>query len=61
MKTIEVEFNQAELNTLTQLLDVAVKSLGITGAKAVMPLLAKLEIAVAEANAKPSVNVDGSD
>ena len=50
---ITIELNQDELQALGALLDAAVKATGIQGAKAAVPLYAKLEAAVAEANAKP--------
>lgn len=53
---ITVTFSQDDLNTLAALLDAAVKATGIQGAKAAVPLYAKLEAAVAEANA-PKSNV----
>ena len=53
---ITVTFSQDDLNTLAALLDAAVKASGIQGAKAAVPLYAKLEAAVAEANA-PKSNV----
>ena len=53
---ITIELNQDELQALGALLDAAVKATGIQGAKAAVPLYAKLEAAVAEANAKPQEN-----
>ena len=50
---ITVTFSQDDLNTLAALLDAAVKATGMQGAKAAVPLYAKLEAAVAAANAKP--------
>jgi hypothetical protein len=50
---ITLTLNQEEVNSLGALLDAAVKATGIQGAKAAVPLFAKLESAVAEANAKP--------
>jgi len=50
---INLTLTQDELQALGALLDVAVKASGIQGAKAAVPLFAKLEAAVAEANAKP--------
>ena len=50
---ITIELNQEEINALGALIDAAVKATGIQGAKAAVPLYAKLEAAVAEANAKP--------
>ena len=50
---INLTLNQEEVQALGALLDVAVKASGIQGAKAAVPLFAKLEAAVTEANAKP--------
>jgi hypothetical protein len=50
---ITITLNQDEVQALGALLDAAVKATGIQGAKAAVPLFAKLESAVAEANAKP--------
>jgi hypothetical protein len=49
---INLTLTNEELQALGALLDVAVKASGIQGAKAAVPLFAKLEAAVAEANAK---------
>jgi len=49
---INLTLDQNEVQALGALLDVAVKASGIQGAKAAVPLFAKLEAAVAEANAK---------
>lgn len=46
---IKVEFTENELNVLTQLLDLGVKSAGLGSVKAASALLVKLEFAVAEA------------
>ena len=46
---LTISFSQEELNTLGALLDAAVKATGIQGAKAAVPLYAKLEAAVAAA------------
>jgi hypothetical protein len=51
---ITIELNQEEINSLGALLDAAVKATGMQGAKAALPIYAKLEAAVAAANAKPS-------
>ena len=48
---LTISFTQEELNALGALLDAAVKATGIQGAKAAVPLYAKLEAAVAQANA----------
>ena len=53
MNTVTITLTQDELQALGALLDAAVKATGIQGAKAAVPLYAKLEAAVAEANAKP--------
>jgi hypothetical protein len=52
---ITLTLNQEEVQALGALLDVAVKASGIQGAKAAVPLFAKLEAAVAEANKSASV------
>jgi hypothetical protein len=49
---INLTLDQNEVQALGALLDAAVKASGIQGAKAAVPLFAKLEAAVAEANAK---------
>ena len=51
MNTVTITFNSEELQALGALIDVAVKASGIQGAKAAVPLYAKLEAAVADANA----------
>lgn len=51
-RNITIVLNQDELHALGALIDAAVKATGIQGAKAAVPLYAKLEAAVAEANAK---------
>ena len=53
---ITITLTNEELQALGALIDVAVKASGIQGAKAAVPLYAKLEAAVAEANA-PKSNV----
>jgi hypothetical protein len=53
---ITITLTQDEIQALGALLDAAVKATGIQGAKAAVPLYAKLEAAVAEANA-PKSNV----
>ena len=52
MDTVTVTFDNNDLQALSALLDAAVKATGMAGAKAAVPLYAKLEAAVAEANAK---------
>lgn len=59
--TVTVVFDQNELTALAQALDVAVKATGIQGAKTVMPILAKLEAAVAEVNAAQNVAASFED
>lgn len=49
---LTITFTQEELNALASLLDVAVKASGIQGARAALPIIEKLEEAVAQANAK---------
>jgi hypothetical protein len=48
---LNVTFTQDELNSLAALLDTAVKATGIQGARAALPIIDKLERAVAQANA----------
>ena len=48
---LTVTFTQEELNSLGALLDVAVKASGLQGARAALPIIDKLEKAVADANA----------
>jgi hypothetical protein len=48
---ITITFDQNELNALAALLDTAVKASGLQGARAALPLIDKLEKAVAQANA----------
>ena len=50
---ITITLTHEELQALGALIDAAVKATGIQGAKAAVPLYAKLEAAVAEANTKP--------
>jgi len=50
---INLTLSQDEVQALAGLLDVAVKATGIQGAKAAVPIFAKLEAAVAEANKAP--------
>jgi len=51
---INLTLDQNEVQALGALLDAAVKATGIQGAKAAVPLYAKLEAAVAEANKEKS-------
>ena len=48
---ITLTLTQDEVQALGALIDAAVKATGIQGAKAAVPLFAKLEAAVAEVNA----------
>ena len=54
---LTITFTQDELNSIAALLDAAVKATGIQGAKAALPIIAKLEQAVTEAN-KPKAQED---
>jgi hypothetical protein len=58
--TVKIEFNSQELQALGTIIDVAVKTMGIQGAKVAVILYDKLETAVKEANkpeeAKPEKN-----
>ena len=54
---LTITFTQDDLNALSALLDAAVKATGIQGAKAALPIIDKLERAVAQANApQPDVS-----
>ena len=56
---LTVTFTQEDLNSLSALLDVAVKASGIQGARAALPIIDKLEKAVAAANApQPTVETE---
>lgn len=56
---VSVSFSQEDLNALSALLDVAVKASGIQGARAALPIIDKLEKAVAQANApQPEVETE---
>jgi hypothetical protein len=56
---LTVTFTQEELNSLGSLLDIAIKASGIQGARAALPIIDKLERAVAQANApKPEVETE---
>jgi hypothetical protein len=57
---ITLTLNQEEVQALGALLDVAVKASGIQGAKAAVPLFAKLEAAVAAANAAHAITSEGT-
>lgn len=57
MNIVTISFDQTELNNLASLLDVAVKAGGIAAAKPALAIMAKLEAAVAEANA-PKANAE---
>ena len=52
---LTITFTQEDLNSLSALLDVAVKASGIQGARAALPIIDKLEKAVAQANAPQPV------
>jgi predicted component of type VI protein secretion system len=54
---VNISFSSSELQALGALLDAAVKATGIQGAKTALPIVAKLEQAVAEAN-KPKKDTD---
>lgn len=56
---LTVTFTQEELNALGSLLDIAIKASGIQGARAALPLIDKLERAVAQANAPQQETSDG--
>lgn len=47
---ISVTFTQEELQAIAALFDAAIKATGIQGAKIAMPIIEKLEAAVADAN-----------
>jgi hypothetical protein len=56
---LTITFTQEDLNSLSALLDVAVKASGIQGARAALPIIDKLERAVAQANApQPEVETE---
>jgi hypothetical protein len=57
---LTVTFTQAELNTIAQLIDAAIKATGLQGARAALPIIDKLEQAVAEAN-KPKPETPESE
>ena len=50
MDTVTITLNQDELNALTQLLDVAVKAVGIQGARPALAIMDRLQFAVNQAN-----------
>lgn len=50
--TINLSLNATEIQNLGEMLDIAIKATGVGGAKKALPLYAKLEQAVAEANKK---------
>lgn len=52
MNTVTITLDNNELQALSLLLDAGVKATGLGSVKAAAALLAKLEAAVAEANAK---------
>lgn len=47
MNTVSVEFTQEELNAIAELMDAAVKHLGLRGARNAAAIVLKLETAVA--------------
>jgi hypothetical protein len=52
---LTIALSQEDLNALAALLDTAVKASGLQGARAALPIIDKLEQAVAQANApKPA-------
>ena len=51
---IPVTLTHDDANILSALLDAAIKATGIPGAKAALPIIAKIESAVAEAAANAS-------
>ena len=51
---IELKLSQDELNALSGLIDLGVKAGGLSVVKPAAALLAKMESAVAAANAKPA-------
>ena len=56
---LTVTFTQQDLDALSALLDIAVKATGIQGARAALPIIDKLEKAVAQANApQPEVETE---
>ena len=56
---LTITFTQEDLNAFSALLDVAVKASGIQGARAALPIIDKLERAVAQANApQPEVETE---
>ena len=56
---LTITFTQEDLNSISALLDVAVKASGIQGARAALPIIDKLEKAVAQANApQPEVETE---
>jgi len=59
MQMITIELNQDELNALSLLLDAGVKAIGLNAVKPAALLLAKLEAAVAAANAKEQEQDNG--
>jgi len=60
-KTITIELTEREAQALYGLIDAAVKATGINGAKAAMPLLAKIEAAAEDVNKEVKGGDDGVD
>ena len=58
---IELKLSQDELNTLSGLIDLGVKAGGLSVVKPAAALLAKIEAAVAAANAKPANSGDANN
>ena len=50
---LTITFTQEELTTLVQALDAAIKATGLQGAKAILPLVAKMEQAAQAQPPKP--------
>jgi hypothetical protein len=64
MNSVTVELDQNDLTALNQLLDIAVKAGGLAAARPALAIFAKLEAAVAMANAvaaAPQTNDEQKD
>lgn len=55
---LSIEFTASEIQNLGALLDAAIKATGTQGAKAAVPLIEKLEAAVADYNKASSTPVE---
>lgn len=55
MNTLTVTFTQDDLNTLTSLIDTAVKAQGLQATRSALIIMSKLEAAVQAANAPAPV------